>query len=151
MSRKLLILAGYAKHNLGETIEVRSVLTRLRALNGPDPLHRQRQPRAAAAGVFAILEREGAAMAFSDLPAQHESDSRSPGLGRKERHEQVRGIREPGSFIFHCDFQSAPRSPPADGDTTARVLGVVGIVVGVLGVAFGVLAGRRRGAGTPSA
>jgi uncharacterized protein len=29
-------------------------------------------------------------------------------------------------------------------DTTARVLGVVGIVVGVLGVAFGVLSGRRR-------
>ncbi|MFE0626732.1 YcnI family protein [Streptomyces sp. NPDC058864] len=36
-------------------------------------------------------------------------------------------------------------------DTTARVLGVVGIVVGVLGLAFGVLAGRRRGTGTPSA
>ncbi|MBN0043223.1 YcnI family protein [Streptomyces actuosus] len=37
----------------------------------------------------------------------------------------------------------------ADGDgtdTTARVLGVVGIVVGVAGVAFGVLAGRRRSA-----
>lgn len=34
---------------------------------------------------------------------------------------------------------------PADNsDTTARVLGVVGIVVGVAGVAFGVLAGRRR-------
>ncbi|TPQ16605.1 YcnI family protein [Streptomyces sporangiiformans] len=30
------------------------------------------------------------------------------------------------------------------GDTTARVLGVVGIVVGAAGVAFGVLAGRRR-------
>ncbi|MEV6167681.1 YcnI family protein [Streptomyces sp. NPDC051954] len=29
-------------------------------------------------------------------------------------------------------------------DTTARVLGVVGIVVGVVGVAYGVLAGRRR-------
>ena len=29
-------------------------------------------------------------------------------------------------------------------DTTARVLGVVGIVVGALGVAYGVLAGRRR-------
>ncbi|SCK14036.1 YcnI family protein [Streptomyces sp. WMMB 322] len=29
-------------------------------------------------------------------------------------------------------------------DTTARVLGVVGIVAGVAGVAFGVLAGRRR-------
>ncbi|MHC3471256.1 YcnI family copper-binding membrane protein [Streptomyces sp. 7R007] len=30
------------------------------------------------------------------------------------------------------------------GDTTARVLGVVGIAVGALGVAYGVLAGRRR-------
>jgi uncharacterized protein len=29
-------------------------------------------------------------------------------------------------------------------DTTARVLGVVGIVVGLVGVAYGVLAGRRR-------
>ncbi|MEU5833934.1 YcnI family protein [Streptomyces diacarni] len=29
-------------------------------------------------------------------------------------------------------------------DTTARVLGVVGIVVGVAGIGFGVLAGRRR-------
>ncbi|MEU8791847.1 YcnI family protein [Streptomyces sp. NPDC048643] len=29
-------------------------------------------------------------------------------------------------------------------DTTARVLGVVGIVVGALGVAYGVIAGRRR-------
>ncbi|MFH9086947.1 YcnI family protein [Streptomyces sp. NPDC017673] len=31
-----------------------------------------------------------------------------------------------------------------DSDTTARVLGVVGIVVGVAGVAYGVLASRRR-------
>lgn len=30
------------------------------------------------------------------------------------------------------------------GDTTARVLGVVGIVVGAAGVGYGVLAGRRR-------
>ncbi|MFC9245213.1 YcnI family protein [Streptomyces sp. NPDC057136] len=36
---------------------------------------------------------------------------------------------------------------PASADTsdnTARILGVVGIVVGIAGVAFGVLAGRRR-------
>ncbi|WP_336321088.1 YcnI family protein [Streptomyces lavendofoliae] len=32
------------------------------------------------------------------------------------------------------------------GDTTARVLGVIGILVGAAGVAFGVLAGRRRSA-----
>ncbi|MFE3181461.1 YcnI family protein [Streptomyces violascens] len=34
----------------------------------------------------------------------------------------------------------------SDTDTTARVLGVVGIVVGIAGVAFGVFAGRRRSA-----
>jgi uncharacterized protein YcnI len=32
----------------------------------------------------------------------------------------------------------------SSSDTTARVLGIVGIIVGVAGVAFGVLAGRRR-------
>jgi uncharacterized protein len=35
-------------------------------------------------------------------------------------------------------------SDGASSDTTARVLGVVGIVIGALGVAYGVLAGRRR-------
>jgi uncharacterized protein YcnI len=40
---------------------------------------------------------------------------------------------------------AATTAAPADSsDTTARVLGVVGIVVGALGVAYGVLAGRRR-------
>ncbi|MEU6220556.1 YcnI family protein [Streptomyces sp. NPDC047022] len=44
---------------------------------------------------------------------------------------------------------SAPKDTTAqassgDSDTTARVLGVVGIVVGAAGVAYGVLAGRRR-------
>ena len=40
---------------------------------------------------------------------------------------------------------AAATAAPADSsDTTARVLGVVGIVVGALGVAYGVLAGRRR-------
>ncbi|MFG2963691.1 MULTISPECIES: YcnI family protein [unclassified Streptomyces] len=34
--------------------------------------------------------------------------------------------------------------PSGGTDTTARVLGVVGIVVGAAGVAYGVLAGRRR-------
>ncbi|MEU5126066.1 YcnI family copper-binding membrane protein [Streptomyces mobaraensis] len=44
---------------------------------------------------------------------------------------------------------TAPAAASDDGDgdstdTTARVLGVVGIVVGVAGAAFGVFAGRRR-------
>ncbi|MEG8276216.1 YcnI family copper-binding membrane protein [Streptomyces sp. AHA2] len=40
---------------------------------------------------------------------------------------------------------AAADSGSSDGtDTTARVLGIVGIVVGAAGVAYGVLAGRRR-------
>ncbi|CAH9416945.1 Conserved membrane protein in copper uptake, YcnI [Streptomyces globisporus] len=34
----------------------------------------------------------------------------------------------------------------SSSDTTARTLGIIGIVIGVAGVAFGVLAGRRRSA-----
>ncbi|WP_217142218.1 YcnI family protein [Streptomyces sp. AC627_RSS907] len=34
-----------------------------------------------------------------------------------------------------------------DSDTTARVLGIAGIVIGAAGVAYGVLAGRRRDSG----
>lgn len=58
-----------------------------------------------------------------------------------------------GSDDAKADSASASASDSASGsgsgdgsDTTARVLGVVGIVVGVAGVAFGVLAGRRRSA-----
>ncbi|MFJ4469801.1 YcnI family protein [Streptomyces sp. NPDC089424] len=40
---------------------------------------------------------------------------------------------------------SAAAEPADSTDTTARVLGIVGIVVGAAGVAYGVLAGRRRG------
>ncbi|WP_128435485.1 YcnI family protein [Streptomyces cyaneus] len=40
--------------------------------------------------------------------------------------------------------KTAAAEPADSSDTTARVLGVVGIVVGALGVAYGVIAGRRR-------
>lgn len=40
--------------------------------------------------------------------------------------------------------KTAAAEPANGSDTTARVLGVVGIVVGALGVAYGVIAGRRR-------
>ncbi|BDH02921.1 MULTISPECIES: YcnI family copper-binding membrane protein [Streptomyces] len=43
------------------------------------------------------------------------------------------------------DAHEATAAADSDGtDTTARVLGIVGIVIGVAGVAYGVLAGRRR-------
>ncbi|MFC9430066.1 YcnI family protein [Streptomyces sp. NPDC056987] len=40
--------------------------------------------------------------------------------------------------------ETASAGSDGSSDTTARVLGIAGIVVGVAGVAFGVLAGRRR-------
>ncbi|WKK27192.1 YcnI family protein [Streptomyces olivoreticuli] len=51
-----------------------------------------------------------------------------------------------------ADDKSSQTETAADksddsSDTTARVLGIAGIVVGVAGVAFGVLAGRRRSEG----
>ncbi|CAM5629634.1 membrane protein [Streptomyces spiroverticillatus] len=44
----------------------------------------------------------------------------------------------------HDDGKKETASAASASDTTARVLGIVGIIVGVAGVAFGVLAGRRR-------
>ncbi|WNM36294.1 YcnI family protein [Streptomyces sp. Li-HN-5-11] len=42
------------------------------------------------------------------------------------------------------DTAASASASGSSSDTTARVLGVVGIVLGVSGVAYGVLAGRRR-------
>ncbi|MFH8976461.1 YcnI family protein [Streptomyces sp. NPDC017890] len=47
-----------------------------------------------------------------------------------------------------ADTTASSDTGSGDGtDTTARVLGIVGIVVGAAGVAYGVLAGRRRDSG----
>ncbi|MFG2599579.1 YcnI family protein [Streptomyces sp. NPDC048462] len=42
------------------------------------------------------------------------------------------------------DEKTTASASSSASDTTARTLGIVGIVIGVAGVAFGVLAGRRR-------
>ncbi|WP_392671711.1 YcnI family protein [Streptomyces sp. LN785] len=44
----------------------------------------------------------------------------------------------------HTEASAASASADSSSDTTARVLGIVGIVIGAAGVAFGVLSGRRR-------
>lgn len=51
---------------------------------------------------------------------------------------------EDGSEAEAASAKTETAAPAESSDTTARVLGVVGIVVGALGVAYGVLAGRRR-------
>ncbi|MFJ8081557.1 YcnI family protein [Streptomyces sp. NPDC096205] len=55
----------------------------------------------------------------------------------------------PSDDADHAAAQTSATEEAASGDssdTTARVLGIVGIVVGAAGVAYGVLAGRRRSA-----
>ncbi|MFJ5048047.1 YcnI family protein [Streptomyces sp. NPDC088719] len=42
--------------------------------------------------------------------------------------------------------KSSTAASSSSSDTTARTLGIIGIVVGIAGIAFGVLAGRRRSA-----
>ncbi|MEU9118716.1 YcnI family protein [Streptomyces sp. NPDC048506] len=44
------------------------------------------------------------------------------------------------------DAKTTAAAETSTGDTTARVLGAVGIVVGIIGIGFGVFAGRRRSA-----
>ncbi|MFG2680712.1 YcnI family protein [Streptomyces sp. NPDC048392] len=53
-----------------------------------------------------------------------------------------------GAAARNTAADASSDSGSGDGsDTTARVLGIVGIVVGAAGVAYGVLAGRRRNSG----
>ncbi|MFG3106524.1 YcnI family copper-binding membrane protein [Streptomyces tendae] len=47
-----------------------------------------------------------------------------------------------------ADSSASDSGSGDSSDTTARVLGIVGIVVGAAGVGYGVLAGRRRDSGT---
>ncbi|MFJ8251283.1 YcnI family protein [Streptomyces sp. NPDC094466] len=42
--------------------------------------------------------------------------------------------------------ESSTAASSSSSDTTARTLGIIGIVIGIAGIAFGVLAGRRRSA-----
>lgn len=49
-----------------------------------------------------------------------------------------------GKNAGHDEDAKSEEASDSSSDTTARILGIFGILVGVAGVAFGVLAGRRR-------
>ncbi|MFC8289795.1 YcnI family protein [Streptomyces sp. NPDC057242] len=66
------------------------------------------------------------------------SATASASAGEKDGHDDKAGDK--------AQKDTASASSSSSSDTTARILGVVGILVGVAGVAFGVLAGRRRSA-----
>ncbi|MFJ5876392.1 YcnI family protein [Streptomyces sp. NPDC093088] len=65
--------------------------------------------------------------------------SASASTGEKDGHDDKAGDHEEKAAAESSASSSS-------SDTTARVLGVVGILIGVAGVAFGVFAGRRRSA-----
>ena len=65
------------------------------------------------------------------------SASTSASADAKAGHDDKAGAHEE---------KTAAASSSSSSDTTARILGVIGILVGIAGVAFGVLAGRRRSA-----
>lgn len=64
-----------------------------------------------------------------------------------DHHASASASASASPVAEHSTVEVAASSSDA-GDTTARILGIVGIVVGALGVGFGVLAGRRRDTGT---
>ncbi|MGC5034511.1 MULTISPECIES: YcnI family copper-binding membrane protein [unclassified Streptomyces] len=81
---------------------------------------------------------------------QEEPDNPAPVLelaaaSEDGHHDASAGEDDTDSAEKASAETAADDSGSSDGtDTTARVLGIVGIVVGAAGVAYGVLAGRRR-------
>ncbi|GAA0658918.1 YcnI family protein [Streptomyces thermocarboxydovorans] len=81
---------------------------------------------------------------------QEEPENPAPVLALSEasddgHHGASAGKAEDGTANAAARTSAAGSEESGGGtDTTARVLGVVGIVVGAAGVAYGVLAGRRR-------
>jgi uncharacterized protein len=76
---------------------------------------------------------------------EEEPETPAPVLTLSAASEDHHGSTAAEETSDKTENTAAESAAPADSsDTTARVLGVVGIVVGALGVAYGVLAGRRR-------
>ncbi len=69
----------------------------------------------------AVLEAQRAAVRLGDLAAERQTDARAGRLGREERHEQVRRVRQPGSFILDGELQEAVDRLPVDPHLAARL------------------------------
>src|SRR5687767_1068870 len=69
------------------------------------PLNRNFQDRAGAAPGLSVLQGQRPAVGFSNLSAQHQSNSRSLGFRGEERYEQVGGVLESRTLVLYRDFQ----------------------------------------------
>ncbi|QUW92355.1 YcnI family protein [Streptomyces sp. V17-9] len=87
---------------------------------------------------------------------QEEPDTPAPVLKLSAAEEDAHGASgssdakadDAGAAAQNTAADASSSDSGSGSDTTARVLGIVGIVVGAAGVAYGVLAGRRRNSGT---
>ncbi|MER5947540.1 YcnI family protein [Streptomyces sp. NPDC001904] len=75
---------------------------------------------------------------------QEEPENPAPTLTLSAAADDEHGASGASASDDHKEAAAASSDTSSDSDTTARVLGIVGILVGAAGVAFGVLAGRRR-------
>ncbi|MGP4007991.1 YcnI family copper-binding membrane protein [Streptomyces sp. 4N124] len=78
---------------------------------------------------------------------QEEPENPAPVLtlsAAEEGHHGSGASQEPADDAAAAAATTTADAETDSSDTTARVLGIVGIVIGALGVAYGVLAGRRR-------
>ncbi|MET8560691.1 YcnI family protein [Streptomyces flaveolus] len=75
---------------------------------------------------------------------QDEPENPAPVLELSAATDDHHGTSSAGKTAEKTEKTAAAEDSGGGSDTTARVLGVVGIVVGVAGVGYGVLAGRRR-------
>ncbi|MYT70257.1 DUF1775 domain-containing protein [Streptomyces sp. SID8367] len=75
---------------------------------------------------------------------QEEPENPAPTLTLSAAADDEHGASGASASDDHKEAAAATSDTSSDSDTTARVLGIVGILVGAAGVAFGVLAGRRR-------
>ncbi|MEU9973741.1 YcnI family protein [Streptomyces sp. NPDC051014] len=80
---------------------------------------------------------------------QEEPENPAPTLALSAATDDHHGTAAAKDTAAKTETTASDDSGSTGGsDTTARVLGVVGIVVGAAGVAYGVLAGRRRSTGS---
>ncbi|MET7756539.1 YcnI family protein [Streptomyces sp. NPDC005389] len=82
---------------------------------------------------------------LSAASADHHGGAAAPSASASTATDEKAGHDEKDGHDDKADEKKETASADSS-DTTARILGVIGILVGIAGVAFGVLAGRRRSA-----
>jgi hypothetical protein len=71
-----------------------------------------------ALAIVSVHEHQSAVVGFGNLTAQWQTNSRPVRLGGKERNEQIGGVHDPGTFVFHKDLNAISFLTPAKRDVS---------------------------------